>query len=137
MGKSDGSKDETKALAAALAKVDLFADLCRRERFGAGQVIVSQGTDSSRFYLLTQGEVVVKVNDRPIASMGPGEYFGEISMIDRGLRTASVVAVSDVVAYSLAFFSFRPLLKENPEMAIRMLVTMCERVRRLESALTI
>jgi CRP-like cAMP-binding protein len=148
MGKSEGSKNETKALAAALANVDLFADLtskqvsliadlCRRERFAAGQVIVTQGTDSSRFYLVTEGSVTVKVNDRPIAGMGPGEYFGEISMIDRGPRTASVVAVTDVVAYSLAFFSFRPLLKENPEIAIRMLVTMCERVRRLESALTI
>ena len=80
MGKIDSSKNETKAFAAALAKVDLFADLtakqvsmiadlCRRERFAAGQVIVNQGTDSSRFYLVTEGEVTVKVNDRPIAGI--------------------------------------------------------------------
>lgn len=148
MGKTAGSKDEMKALVAALSGVDLFSDLsskqlsmvaglCRAERFATDQVIVSQGTDSARFYLIASGSVAVKVNDRPIAGMGAGEYFGEISMIDRGPRTASVVATSDVLVHSLAFFSIRPLLKENPELTIKLLVKMCERVRRLESALTI
>ena len=148
MSKSTGSKDDMKALVAALGTVDLFSDLtpkqlsmiaglCRAERFAPGHVIVSQGTDSARFYLIASGSVAVKVNDRPIAGMEAGEYFGEISMIDRGPRTASVVATTEVVVHSLAFFSIRPLLKENPEMAIKLLVKMCERVRRLESALTI
>jgi CRP-like cAMP-binding protein len=148
MSKTGASKNELQTLAAALANVDLFSDLtskqltmvatlCRVERFAAGQVIVAQGTDSARFYLITSGSVAVKLNDRPIAAMSAGEYFGEISMIDRGPRTASVVATTDVVVNSLAFFSVRPLLKENPDMAIKLLVKMCERVRRLESALTI
>jgi CRP/FNR family transcriptional regulator, cyclic AMP receptor protein len=130
-------------LLTALGNVDLFSDLdakelaaigdlCREETFQPGDAIVSQGDSSARFYLIHSGEVEVFVHDKPVGRLGPNEYFGEIAVIDQMGRSADVRARTAVTASSIASFNLRALLKEHVEIAFKLLLGMCARVRKLE-----
>jgi CRP/FNR family transcriptional regulator, cyclic AMP receptor protein len=131
----------------ALSKVDLFSDLNRKElkviagltkefRFSQGTAIVTEGEDSARFYLIVEGTVAVKVKNRTRTTLGPGDYFGELAVIDRGPRSATVIALEPVRTLSLASFSLRPVLRQYPEVTLKMLVKVAERLRRIDSQLT-
>lgn len=134
----------TSDLAASLARVELFSGLsrkelgvvagaCRSHSFSEGETIVSAGSTTQRFYLIESGEVEVVAQGTVVARLGPGQYFGEMAVIDKAERSADVRAIGPVVAHSLAPFAFRPLLHENPEICYKLLVTMCQRVRELEA----
>ena len=128
-----------------LASVDLFeglpaADL-RRIRdagkeiaFEAGSELAVQGRAGGRFFLILDGEVDVTVGGRTHLTMGPGEYLGEISLIDGEPRSASVTARTPVRTWSLASFAFRPLLRQYPAMAEKVMVLLCRRLRAAEAA---
>ena len=137
------SKQPT-AVIDALAEIDLFAGLsrrqlaaiadeCRERRFPAGSEIVAEGDTAGRLYVIRSGEAVVNVHGTKVNSIGRGAVFGEIALIDRGPRSAQVVAVTDVDTYSLAAFNFRPLVRENADIAYRLLLAMCARLRQVES----
>lgn len=68
--------------------------------------------------------------------LGAGDSFGELAVIDKGPRSASVVATSDVTAQSIASITLRPMLKEHPELADKLLLQVCAMVRRAETRLT-
>ena len=70
-------------------------------------------------------------NTRP--DLGPGDYFGEISMIDGKPRSATVHATSPVTTISLASWAFHPILDEHPEVTKELLKVMCARLRAAES----
>lgn len=129
-----------------LRQVDLFADLspkdlkvlaglAKLQRFGDGDLIVQQGTESARLHVIVEGTARVMLGDRELATLGPGDYFGEISVIDRKPRTADVVAAGPVVTRSLASFSLRPALVKNPDLMMKLFVKVCERLRNTEAAL--
>jgi CRP-like cAMP-binding protein len=65
--------------------------------------------------------------------MGPGSAFGEIALIDRRPRTATVTAVSDVTAFGLPVFVFRPFVEARPQVAWKMLEAMADRLALAES----
>jgi CRP/FNR family transcriptional regulator len=130
----------------ALRAVDLFADLEPRELdllanmardydFGPGEVVVAEGDESGRFHLIVSGRAVAKVGDQAVAEFGPGDYFGEMAMIDRQPRSATVTASEDLRTLSLASISIRPLLREHPEIAIKMLERLCARLRAADAKL--
>ena len=112
-------------------------DSMRERTFRAGEIVVSEGKDEGRFYLITEGKATVTAGGCVLATRGPGDYFGEISLIDRGPRTATVRADTDLRTLTLAPFTFRPILKENPEMAYAILVEMCRRVREADSTMCV
>ncbi len=131
-----------------LASVDLFsgltkkelgvlADLAKEFRFTDGTAIVSEGETSARFYLITDGQVQVKVNGRTRVTLGPGDYFGELAVIDNGPRSATCIAQGPVTTLSLASFSLRPVLKQNPDVTFKLLVKVTERLRRVDKQLTL
>ena len=124
----------------ALGRVPLFAGLskktmlqiacmCHEHRFAAGEEIVTQGDTSGRFYMIISGGAEVTANGHVVNSLGPGQHFGEYAVIDRQPRSASVVATTEVSAYSLASMTLRPLLKAEPELSYRLLLNVCERLR--------
>jgi CRP-like cAMP-binding protein len=126
-----------------LARVPLFSALSRRElqviasmakpaSFPAGTEIVEEGTRGGRFFLITQGQVDVLVNGHRITGLGPGATFGEIALIDEGPRTATVRARSDVDTLGIASFNFRPLLKNEPGVAYKLMVELCRRLREAD-----
>lgn len=130
-----------------LKGVPLFDGLTQRERisvagagkevrFPAGKDIVEEGSAGMGFHLILEGEAKVTVRGKTRAKIGPGAYFGEISLLDRGPRTATVTAVTPVTTLSLVSWNFLPLIDEYPSIAKKMLVELCGRIRNLEKSIT-
>ena len=123
-----------------LAEVSIFQGIARkdlrtiretmRERdFAAGDIVVAEGQSEGRFYLITEGKATVLVGDHTRNVLGPGDYFGEISLLDHGPRMATVRADTELHTLTLAPFTFRPILKSHPDVAYAILVEMCSRIR--------
>jgi CRP-like cAMP-binding protein len=130
---------------AKVRQVYLFAELNDKQlkrvtelgqivQHNAGHVIVNQGHVALGFHLLLDGQADVVLNDEVRRTLGPGDYFGEIAVIDRKPRTASVVARTDVQAWVLAGGAFNELLEREATVAHAVLQGLCTRVRELESA---
>jgi CRP/FNR family transcriptional regulator, cyclic AMP receptor protein len=95
----------------------------------AGNVLVVEGRVGHEFFLILQGEAVVRRNGTQIARLGPGEYFGELALLDHGPRSATVVAATDMRLLVLGQREFAGLLQTIPGMAAKILVTMAHRLR--------
>jgi CRP/FNR family transcriptional regulator, cyclic AMP receptor protein len=130
-----------------LAQVPLFEGLSRRhlkqiaERadeisFREKETIVQAGQQGGTFFIIVEGEVRVVRGDRTIARAGPGEFFGEISLLDGGPRTASVIADTPVVAIRLFKASFDRVVREEPRVAGKILAVVARRLREAERTVT-
>ena len=111
-----------------LRKVNLFAGLDEKEAkkvaplfkertFSPGETIAEEGKHGVGFFVIESGTAKVTSRGEERATLGPGAYFGEIALIDDGARTATVVAETDLKAHVLVVWDFRPLVKEDPELA--------------------
>ena len=129
---------------ALLRNVTLFADLDERDleslaqefnerRFSAGDKVALEGEGGLMFFVVDSGELSVEVHGEPVATIGPGGSFGEIALIDRRPRTATVTAKSDVTAYGLPVFVFRPFVESRPQVAWKLLEAMADRLAVAES----
>lgn len=108
----------------------------RKVDFPAGRQIVQEGRTGTGLHVIIEGETRVVVGDRTRRRLGPGAFFGEISLLDRGPRTATVVAETPVRTLALSSWNFRAALKEHPSMAVKMLEELASRVRSAGSSLT-
>jgi CRP-like cAMP-binding protein len=130
----------------ALAEIDLFAalpdsmleDLVQRgttRTVGAGEVLVTQGTPDAGLQVVLEGSAEVTVNGRARPPLGPGEYFGEISMIDGAPRSATVVAgPNGLTTFMLSSLAFAPMATK-PDVAQVLMKALCTRIRALEESL--
>ena len=131
-----------------LASVDLFQGLTRKEldavhamsreqSFSEGAVVAAEGAAAGRFYLILEGTATVTIGElnRALATLGPGDYFGEISLIDGEARSATVTADTPLRTLSVASFNFKAILFEYPAIGRKILLEMCRRVRRLDQSL--
>ena len=123
-----------------LRKIDLFEEMSDKElnrlaksfresRFTAGETIAAEGTRGVGFFVIGEGTVRYSVGGDDKGTGGPGDYFGEIALIDDGPRTATVMAGTDVTAYGLASWEFQPLVEENAALAWELLQGMAKRLR--------
>ena len=123
--------------------VPLFADLDRRElqglantmkerTFQPGSTIASEGQTGVGFFVIAEGTATVSQGGETRATLGPGDHFGEIALIDDGLRTASVTADSQLKTYGMTSWEFRPLVESNATIAWKLLKTMATRLREAE-----
>jgi CRP/FNR family transcriptional regulator, cyclic AMP receptor protein len=130
-----------------LAQVPLFEGLSRRHlkkiaehadeiSFRDKETIVEADQPGGAFFVIVQGEVKVTQGGRTIARAGPGEFFGEISLLDGGPRTASVVATTPVVAIRLFKASFDMVVREEPGVATKILAVVAGRLRQAEKTVT-
>lgn len=95
----------------------------------AGKVLTEEGRPGHEFYLILEGEASVRRNGRKVATLGAGQYFGELSLLDRGPRTATVTAETDMRLLVLGQREFNGILDEVPGLAHKVLRTMAERLR--------
>lgn len=128
----------------ALARIDLFAGLSEKTlndlvKCGTtfttppGRRVVEQGAADVGLQVVLEGTADVSVNDVGRPQMGPGDYFGEISMIDGAPRSATVVAGPEgLTTFRLSALAFAPMM-ENSEVARTLLEALCARIRSLEA----
>ena len=102
-------------------------------RFTAGDRVALEGESGLMFFVVDSGELSVEVHGQTVSTIGPGGSFGEIALIDRRPRTATVTAVTDVRAYGLPVFVFRPFVEARPAVAWALLEAMADRVQIAES----
>lgn len=98
-------------------------------RHSAGEEIMIEGHGGIGFHLIIDGEAKVTRKGKTLAKLGPGDFFGEMAMIDDGPRTASVSATTDMTAFFVSRWEFRPILKSDPELAWKLLRHLVERLR--------
>jgi CRP-like cAMP-binding protein len=127
----------------AVRRVPLFAELDRHEveqiarlfkerRFAEGETVVREASGGAAFFLIDSGEATVSVGGVERASLRPGDYFGEIALIDEGTRSATITASSELVCYGLTFWDFRPLVQGNGEIGWKLLQSMARKLRAAE-----
>jgi CRP/FNR family cyclic AMP-dependent transcriptional regulator len=127
-----------------LQRVPLFADFERGElqrlarsfkqrTFEAGSSVAGEGKSGVAFFVIESGEATVSLRGDQRGKLGPGDYFGEIALIDDGARSATVTADSELRCYGLTSWEFRPLVEGNASIAWKLLETMAKRLRAAQS----
>ena len=124
---------EKNALWAGLDKKDLEAIVkaSDEKKFETGDIILGKGEGGVGFYLIMDGAVDVKSDSKVLAKLGPGQFFGEMAVLDNQPRSADVVAAGPSRCFIISEWSFKALISQNPRIALRMLQ---ELVRRLRDA---
>jgi CRP/FNR family transcriptional regulator len=113
--------------------LESLADEFNERRFSAGDKIALEGEGGLMFFVVESGEASVEVQGEEVATLGPGAAFGEIALIDRRPRTATVTALSDLKTFGLPVFVFRPFVESRPLVAWKMLEAMADRLATAES----
>jgi CRP-like cAMP-binding protein len=117
------------------AHLGRVASVAEETTYHAGRVIVKRGDPGRAFYVIVEGRTkVVKgkiVTARGEAELGPGDFFGELSLLDGDPRVATVVADTQLRAIRIERTAFRRLLREEPDLAIKVLEGMARRTRRI------
>ena len=127
----------------ALQRVRFFADMDRRQteqiarllkerHFAKGETVIHEGSGAAAFFIIDSGEATVSSKGVALNTLGPGDHFGEIALIDGGPRSATVVAATDLVCYGLTFWEFRPLVERNGTIAWKLLQALARRLRAAE-----
>jgi CRP-like cAMP-binding protein len=105
----------------------------KERRFSAGDTVAAEGTGGVGFFVIGEGTASVDVHGEQRGQLGPGDYFGEIALIDdKARRTASITAETDLTCYGLTSWDFRPLVETNAEIAWKLLQVMAKRLREAE-----
>ena len=123
-----------------LRRVPLFADLTQREvqqiarlfkprRFSEGQTVVQEGSGGAAFFVIESGEATVAIGGKKRSTLKPGDYFGEIALIDEGTRMATITAASELVCYGLTYWDFRPVVEANGVIGWKLLQRMAQFLR--------
>ena len=123
-----------------LERVPLFAGLDRREveqivrlfkvrRFSEGETVIMEGSGGAAFFLIDSGEATVSIRGTQRGTLGPGDHFGEIALIDEGQRLATITASSELVCLGLTFWEFRPLVNANGAIGWKLLQSMAKMLR--------
>ena len=110
----------------------LAAEFIERH-FPAGTAIATEGVDGLNFFVVESGEASVTVHGEEVGTLGPGAAFGEVALVDRSARSATVTAKTPIVAYALPIWSFRPFVEERPELAWKLLEILAERLRAAQA----
>jgi pyruvate,water dikinase len=123
-----------------LARVPLFASLgdddrgkiarlFKQRKFVAGETVTKEGAHAAAFFVIESGTAAVTVRGEHRGTLEPGDFFGEVALIDEGARSATVTAVTDLVCQGLTLWDFKPLVERNPAVAWTLLQTLARRLR--------
>ncbi len=126
-----------------LSRVGIFSMLPRKElsrlareaherTFPAGTVLTDQEEYGTIFTVVVDGTATVSVDGTAIRTLGPADYFGEMALIDRDRRSATVTAGTDLQCLMLTQWVFRPFAMDHPEVVWALLEVMVARLREAE-----
>ena len=118
-----------------LTRVPIFSDLERKEleriassmkerTFQAGDTVTSEGQSGIGFFVIESGDARVTVGGEERRRLGPGDYFGEVALLNESARTATITAETDLKCYGLTSWEFRPLVETHGSIAWKLLQAM-------------
>ena len=125
----------TVPLFSGLERRDLerIADSFKERKYSAGDTIAGEGQGGAGFFVIEEGTARVTVQDQERGTLGPGDYFGEIALIDEGARTATVTADSDMTCYAMTFWEFRPIVETDARIAWKLVQALAHKLRESEA----
>jgi CRP-like cAMP-binding protein len=141
------SKREESELFQMLESVPLFSGLgkgtikmlaseFKERKYKPDEVIESEGDMGIAFYLITEGAVEVRKGNITLAKLGRGQFFGEMALLDRQPRSATVVASEPTKCLLLTSWSWNALVKTEPKFALELLKELARRLRETDRALS-
>jgi len=118
-----------------LKRVPIFSDLDGKEleriassmkqrTFNAGDTVTSEGKTGVGFFVIEEGEATVTVGGDERRRLGPGDYFGEVALLNERARTATITADTELRCYGLTSWEFRPLVETHGSIAWKLLQAM-------------
>jgi CRP/FNR family transcriptional regulator, cyclic AMP receptor protein len=121
--------------AALLRRVPIFSDLDDKEleriattmkqrTFQAGDQVTTEGQGGVGFFVIEDGEALVSVGGDERRRLGPGDYFGEVALLNQSARTATITAQTELRCYGLTSWEFRPLVETHGSIAWKLLQAM-------------
>lgn len=127
-----------------LSKVEIFESFSRKElgqlgrlaeqiEIAEGKELTKEGSTGREFFVITKGQAGVYRKGRKVATLGPGKFFGELSLIDGGPRNATVTADSNMEVIVLGQREFLGLLHDVPTMAMKVIKGMASRLRESDA----
>jgi CRP-like cAMP-binding protein len=130
-----------------LARIPLFAHCTAQEIeaieavaqehvYEPGQIIVTQGTPGQAFYTVISGRVEIVRDGKSLGAFGPGDFFGEMSLLDQAPRSATIRALETTKCLMLSSWDFRALLEKHPSIAIKLLEVLSRRLRVADERMT-
>ena len=117
-------------------ELQAIADAFKEVRHREGAVIAKEGETGIGFFLIAEGTASVTVGGKARTKLGPSDFFGEISLLDHGPRTATVTATSPIRLLGLTAWAFKGLVQAHPKIALNMLRVVAARVRNASKAVT-
>ena len=109
----------------------LANDFIERE-FEAGQPIATEGEGGLNFFVVESGSADVSVGGKTVGTLGPGSSFGEVALVDKSARSATVTATTQLRAFALPVWSFRSFAESRPSVTWKLLELLAERLRAAE-----
>jgi CRP-like cAMP-binding protein len=132
-------------MADSLKAVPLFSELSDKEvralaqsmhekRYEDGQEVVTQGESGIGFFVILEGGARVSVGGRERRTLKPGEYFGELALLEGDSRSASITADGTLRCAGMTAWHFRPFIRDHPDIAWALLKELARRLRQAEAA---
>jgi CRP-like cAMP-binding protein len=110
----------------------LAKDFIVRE-FTPGTEMATEGAGGLNYFIVGDGEAAVSIGGREVARLGPGDSFGEVALVDKDARSATVSATSHVRAYALPIWSFRSFVASRPDVLWKLCEILADRLRAAEA----
>ncbi|MGQ0465704.1 MAG: PEP/pyruvate-binding domain-containing protein [Sporichthyaceae bacterium] len=111
---------------------DAVARLLTERTFHAGETVVKEGSEAAAFYVIDAGTATVTVRGEFRRTLGPGDYFGEIALLDSGVRTATITADDELLCRGITLWDFQPLVQRSGSLAWSLLQNLARRVRETD-----
>jgi CRP-like cAMP-binding protein len=117
-------------------ELQTIARAVRRLEHEAGSVVAREGEPGAGLFVIDSGEAEVTIGGKKVNHLVPGDFFGEMALLDGGPRSATVTAKTDIVLFALTEWVFRGLLAEHPSIALRTLESVAARLRKATPSTT-
>ncbi len=108
----------------------------KQTNYVTGTHIVKEGDDGVGFYLIVDGDVEVRRKGKLLSKLGKGDFFGEMSLIDRQPRSADVIATTPVTCFGLTSWIFSGIVRTEPDIAMNLMRELVRRLRGTNKVLT-
>ena len=105
----------------------------KERRVGAGEVVINEGETGNEFFVIMDGQAQVRRGGKKVATLGPGQFFGDLAVLDKAPRNATVTAETPMALLVLGQREFSALIEEVPGFAHKLLAGLAHRLREADA----